>query len=125
MYCSKPQLKAPVLLTDERELTFEAVFEGNLVLLVKKLDVSDNLLSRLENEKVITPEHFEKIEKESSNEKKVRRLLKILERRDESLLRPFCKILIDDDQRNVVEILLPEGHPMRSEFFPEILDAQL
>jgi hypothetical protein len=118
-------LKAPVLLTDERQLTFEAVFKSKLVQLEKKLEVTDDLLSSLVDKMVIKPIHVEDITKESSNQKKVDLLLDILKSRDDSLLHPFCEILIEDDQRNVVEILLPEGHPMRFKFFPEELDAQL
>jgi hypothetical protein len=112
-------------LTGEQDLTFKVVFKGKSSYLSEKLEVSDSLLRKLKDTQLITQEHVTEIQEKSSNGKKVDCLLEILGYRDDSQLRDFFKILIDEGQPHVVKMLLPEDHSMRSELFPEELDAEL
>jgi hypothetical protein len=52
-------------------------------------------------------------------------LLKVVQRRDDSLLPEFCKILIKVDQLHVVKLILPDGHHLRCELIPDELDTEL
>lgn len=106
-------------------VSFNILFHRKEHLLLQKLEVTENFLSMLAREAVITQTHIEKIKNDSSNRRKVGRLLKILQLRDDSLVPQFCQILIDDGQRHVVKLLLPEGHTMRLKFFPEEVGAEV
>jgi hypothetical protein len=65
------------------------------------------------------------LKKIDDNSDKVDELLKVVQRRDDSLLPEFCKILIKVDQLHVVKLILPDGHHLRCELIPEELDTEL
>jgi hypothetical protein len=115
---SRPTLETGVL-------TFTEAFNCKQNKLAEELDVSDELLHKLNDAKIINAASCERIKKIQYNADKVDELLHVIERRDDSLLPDFCKILRDLDQLNVVKLILPDGHYLRDELIPDELTTEL
>jgi Caspase recruitment domain len=102
-------------------LTFADAFRGKHTVLAAKLEVSDELLRKLMDKEIILPRHVSDIEN-ARDEAKVGKLLEILQRRDDSLVGDFCKILESDGQRHVKAIILQEEENSRR--LPGQIDAK-
>jgi hypothetical protein len=106
-------------------LTFKKVFADKTSELAEKLDVTNELLRKLQDAKIIDPASFRRIKDIKDNSDKVDDLLNVIVRRDDSLLPDFCRILRVVDQLHVVKLILPDGHYLRHELIPDELDAEL
>jgi hypothetical protein len=106
-------------------LTFAKVFDSKKTELARKLDVTDELLRKLDDAHIIDKASSEKIREKFRNDRKVDELLSVVQRRDDTLLPEFCKILKDIGQSHVVKLILPHGHSLRFELLPDELDPEL
>jgi hypothetical protein len=109
----------------KKGVNVQKAFKSRNIELAQKLDVTNELLRKLEDAKIIDSASFRRIKNIKDNSDKVDDLLYVIERRDDSLLPDFCKILRDVDQLNVVKLILPDGHYLRHELIPDELDAEL
>jgi uncharacterized Fe-S cluster-containing protein len=114
-----------ILLPETKTLTFSDAFNSKGYELGRKLDVTDELLRKLKDAKLIDEASFKRIKKLDDNPSKVDELLDVVKRRGDSLLPKFCEILKDIGQLHVLEIILPDGHYLRREFLPDKLDTEL
>ena len=85
--------------------TFIEAFDGKSVELQEKLNVTDRLLSKLLDSKLINKHKFNEIRIISEKAAKVECLLDVLRPRDDSLFEVFCTILEEEDQAHLVKIL--------------------
>lgn len=106
-------------------LTFKEAFGGKAFELASKLKVTNELLLKLMDAKIIDSASFRRIKKSYYNSGKVGDLLHVVEQRDDSLLPDFCRILKDVEQLDVVKLILPNGHYLRYELIPCEVDAKL
>jgi hypothetical protein len=114
-----------VYLSELKALTFAEAFGHKHYDLSQKLDVTTELLRKLKDASIIDAASYERIKKVDDSSDKVDELLKVVQRRDDSLLPEFCKILIKVDQLHVVKLILPAGHHLRCELIPDELDTEL
>jgi uncharacterized protein YqgV (UPF0045/DUF77 family) len=96
------------------EKTFESAFKGNEGWLAKKLSVTKELLRALKDKGIIKEESVTKIDKEVDEGDKVDTLIKILCRGNDAFLSTFCDILIEQNQKHVVERIWPEKYSVSS-----------
>ena len=97
--------------------TFKSAFEGKREILTEKLEVSDDLLRKLNDAKILESRHFDDIIDIRRNCNRVDKLLEILKMRDDKLLHEFCNILDQSGQQHVVDILMPELRHVSGELY--------
>jgi hypothetical protein len=119
------ELKASQATVEKHTLTFEKAFRDKRYKLSQKLDVTNELLRKLKDANIVDSASFERIKKIDEKSDKADELLKVVQRRDDSLLPEFSRILIKVDQLAVVKFILPDGHHLRFELIPEELDTEL
>lgn len=84
---------------------FKNAFRGKTDTLAQKLDVTDKLLRKLIDKRIIEDEHFSDIKEVKAKSRRVDKLLEALERRDDSLFSKFCDVLTEEGQGHVAKEL--------------------
>jgi hypothetical protein len=74
-------------------------------ILKKKLQVSDQLLDKLRENRILLTHHTENL-KQTSDAEKVEKLLDTLRRRDDAMFASFCRVLVEMQQKPAVKVLL-------------------
>jgi hypothetical protein len=103
-------------------VTFKNAFENKSDLLEKTLKVTDDLLLKLKDARLLEDYDVRWIKYKAENSSKVKELLDKIGHRNDSLLIDFCKILKTVGQFNVVRTIIPKEDPIRFELIREELE---
>lgn len=84
---------------------FKKAFEGNTQYLANNLEVPDDLIRALFDQRIINREHASKIKKASDNPEKVDQLISILECGKGGYFSTFCDVLVNQNQQHIADKL--------------------
>jgi len=90
---------------------FQSAFNRKKYDLSTELNVTTQLLLKLQDEKILTEEQCQSLHAKQTNIDKAAELLRMLERRVDSEFDVFCSVLIQLGQLSVVKIIRPEPEP--------------
>lgn len=97
---------------ESQQVLFRRAFKGRHSVLVEQIDFDHGLCTELKTYGVLTDEHIEECSSQITKNKRIRKMLELLERREDEHFEGFCKALEANDQAGIVKRHLQQHRVM-------------